>query len=418
MNTIFVQVASYRDPELVPTILDCIANAKYPKRLHFCIGWQHAGDEDISKIKHLPNIEILDIPYTETKGACWVRSKIQSQYKFEDYTLQIDSHHRFIKDWDTKLIKLYKSVKTKNTPKPLLTSYLPSYQPYNDPKGRLNECWQVNFDRFLPEGIVFLRPSTLRDWKSRTKPAPARALSAHFIFTSGEWCKKVPYDPELYFHGEEISLAARSFTHGYDLFTPHEVVIWHHYTREGSKKHWDDHKDWGELNNISYKRVKILFGVDGEDPKQIKFGKYGFGKERKLSEFERFAGVEFKTRRFHKHSIDEQVPPVPYNSEEDYQAGVCNWTKYCIDIYKEDIIETDYDFWCCVFKDENDKDIYRKDLDGHEIRSLITQDSNDKFIHIWREFYTDIKPYKWTIWPHSVSKGWENRILENKIPYT
>ena len=191
MNKIFVQIASYRDPQLVPTVLDCIANAKYPKRLRFCIGWQHAGDEDISEITKLPNIDILDIPYTESKGACWIRSKIQAEYDGEEYTLQLDSHHRFVKDWDVKLIEMYKSVKTKKTPKPLLTAYLPSYDPRNDPKGRLNEVWQINYDRFLPEGVVFLRPSLLRNWKERTKPAPARALSAHFIFTEGKWCKEV-----------------------------------------------------------------------------------------------------------------------------------------------------------------------------------------------------------------------------------
>ena len=30
-NTIFIQIASYRDPQLVPTIKDCLKNAKYPK---------------------------------------------------------------------------------------------------------------------------------------------------------------------------------------------------------------------------------------------------------------------------------------------------------------------------------------------------------------------------------------------------
>ena len=86
METIFIQVASYRDPELVPTILDCIANAKQPKRLHFCIGWQHDGTEDIKAIKKLKNVKILDIPHTDTKGACWVRHKIQQHYKGETYT--------------------------------------------------------------------------------------------------------------------------------------------------------------------------------------------------------------------------------------------------------------------------------------------------------------------------------------------
>jgi len=417
VHTIFVQIASYRDPELVPTVLDCIANAKYPKSLRIAIGWQHAGDEDISKIKDLTQVKIIDIPYTKTKGACWVRSKIQQYYNDETYTLQLDSHHRFTKNWDETLINMYKDLKSDGIEKPLLTAYLPSYQPKNDPAERLDEVWQVNYDRFLPEGVIFLRPSTLRNWRDRTKPAPARALSAHFIFTQGRWCQEVPYDPDLYFHGEEISLSVRSWTRGYDLFCPHKPVIWHQYTREGQKKHWDDHTNWPNLNTLSYKRVKILLGVDNEDPDQINFGVYGLGTKRELHDFELFAGVDFKTRRFHKHSIEEQVPPVPFTSEEEFNNGLCNWTKHCIDIYKPDLPENDYEFLVCVFKDDINTDLYRKDLDLNELTNLMNQDPNDKFIHIWREFNTNVRPTKWTIWPYSKSKKWECRILENKIPY-
>ena len=417
MHTIFVQIAAYRDPELVPTVLDCIAKAKYPDSLHICIGWQHSPDENIDEIKNLPQVKIIDVLHTQTKGACWIRSKIQQRYDDETYTLQLDSHHRFKQDWDQTLIDMYEGLKTSGVAKPILSSYLPSYQPKLEPEGRLEECWQVNYDRFLPEGVIFFRPSTLRNWQTLTSPAPARGFSAHFIFTQGRWCLDVPYDPDLYFHGEEISLAIRSWTRGYDLFNPHKVVIWHQYTREGAKKHWDDHNNWPNLNSLSYKRVKILLGVDGEDPEQINFGAYGLGTKRSLREFELFAGVEFKSRRFHQHSINEETPPVPVKSEEEFEAGLCNWTKHCIDIYKPDLTENDYDFWCCVFKDADGKDIYRRDLDPQEIDSLMKQDPNDKFIHIWREFHTTVRPMKWTVWPHSKSKGWECKILENTIPY-
>jgi len=417
VHTIFVQIAAYRDPELIPTVKDCIAKAKYPDSLHIVIGWQHSEDENIDEIKNLPQVKIIDVPHTKTKGACWIRSKIQQHYDDETYTLQLDSHHRFKQDWDQTCIDMYEGLKAKGIEKPILSSYLPSYQPKTDPEGRLEECWQVNYDRFLPEGVIFFRPSTLRNWQTLTEPAPSRGFSAHFIFTQGRWCLDVPYDPDLYFHGEEISLAIRSWTRGYDLFCPHKVVVWHQYTREGAKKHWDDHNNWPNLNSLSYKRVKILLGVDGEDPDQINFGAYGLGNKRPLHDFELFAGVDFKTRRFHKHSIDELTPPVPFKDEEEFNAGLCNWTKHCIDIYKPDLPENDYDFLVCVFKDQDNKDLFRKDLDVHELNSLMNQDPNDKFIHIWREFETNVRPMKWTIWPHTKSKGWENKILENNIPY-
>ena len=48
-----------------------------------------------------------------------------------------------------------------------------------------------------------------------------------FVFTSGEWNKTIMQDPEHYYSGEEFALTLRSYTHGYDLFTPDEIVVWH-----------------------------------------------------------------------------------------------------------------------------------------------------------------------------------------------
>ena len=41
-DTIFVQIASYRDPELNNTLDYLFKNAKYPDNLRVCIAWQHS----------------------------------------------------------------------------------------------------------------------------------------------------------------------------------------------------------------------------------------------------------------------------------------------------------------------------------------------------------------------------------------
>ena len=46
MKSIFVQIASYRDPQLVPTIRDLISNAKHPENLKICIAHQHDVKKD------------------------------------------------------------------------------------------------------------------------------------------------------------------------------------------------------------------------------------------------------------------------------------------------------------------------------------------------------------------------------------
>jgi len=288
-SKIFIQIASYRDPQLLPTIRDCIKNAKNPKNLVFAICWQRSPEESLEEFADDKRFKIIDVPYLESKGACWARNKIQQLYSNEKYTLQLDSHHRFVENWDELLIKMVKDLQKKGHKKPLLTSYIPSFDPENDPQARVQHPWKMDFDRFIPEGPVFFLPSTIENWQKLDTPIPARFYSAHFCFTVGEFSNEVQHDPEYYFHGEEISIAVRAFTHGYDLFHPHKVIAWHEYTRKGRTKHWDDVRDWGILNSNCHKRNKILFGMDGEDPKSIDFGKYGFGTERSLEDYEKYA---------------------------------------------------------------------------------------------------------------------------------
>jgi len=213
---IFIQIASYRDPQLKPTLKNCIENAKYPKNLVFSIAWQHSKDDEwdnLDEYKNDPRFKIIDIDYTSSKGACWARNLLQQQYGGEGYTLQIDSHMRFEKDWDVTLIKMIKQLQDKGTPKPLLTGYVSSFDPDNDPAGRVNEPWRMAFDRFIPEGAVFFLPETIPGWKELKEPVTSRFYSAHFAFTLGQFSEEVQHDPEFYFHGEEISIAARAFTH-------------------------------------------------------------------------------------------------------------------------------------------------------------------------------------------------------------
>ena len=93
--TIFVQIASYRDPELENTVRDMIANADRPEKLRFGIAKQYSEEDGFDKLQEFrgdDRFRILDIPHTESNGACWARHLIQQLYKNETYTLQIDSH--------------------------------------------------------------------------------------------------------------------------------------------------------------------------------------------------------------------------------------------------------------------------------------------------------------------------------------
>ena len=131
-NSIFVQIASYRDNQLIHTLHDMISNADHPENLKICIAWQHSQDDvwdNLDEYKDDPRFIILDIKHEDSKGVCWARNLTQQNYGNEEYTLQIDSHHRFVKNWDTECIKMLDQLKKKGHKKPLITSYIPSFNP-------------------------------------------------------------------------------------------------------------------------------------------------------------------------------------------------------------------------------------------------------------------------------------------------
>lgn len=411
---IFVQIASYRDPQLIPTIENLLENAKKPKNIVIGVARQfhpEDGFDDLSKYKKDKRFRILDIPYTESKGVCWARHQVQQLYGGEEYTLQIDSHMRFEKNWDDEMIKMIKQLQKKGYKKPLLTGYVSSFDPENDPEGRVKEPWRMSFDRFTPEGVVFFLPETIPGWQEMKEPVPARFYSAHYCFTLGEFSKEVQHDPEFYFHGEEISITVRAYTHGYDLFHPHKVLIWHEYTRKGRTKQWDDDKEWYLKNIACHKKNRQLLGVDGE-----KFdGDYleWFGSERTIKDYEKYAGLLFETRGIQQETIDKKYPPNTYNfeNEDEWKKSFSTIFKHCIDLSFNNVPEEDYDFWVVAFHDDKDETIYRRDADINEINNC--KKDPDGYCKIWREFNTTQKPKYWVVWPYSKSKGWCDRITGN-----
>lgn len=413
-NTIFIQIASYRDPQLLPTIKDCLEKAKHPENLRFGIAWQRSKEDewdDITEYLDNPNFKILDIDHRESVGVCWARNLVQGLYNNETYTLQIDSHHRFAENWDSELIEMYKGLQKDGHEKPLITAYVPSFNPDNDPEERVQEPWKLTFDRFIPEGAIFFLPASFdRNLDDLNKPMLGRFYSAHFAFTTGEFCREVKHDPNYYFHGEEISIAARAFTHGYDIFYPNKVIIWHEYTRRGRTKQWDDDKGWGKRNENSHRRNRKLFGMDGET-QDIDFGVYGFGNKRTLKDYEKFAGISFKDRATTQDVLEHKLPKFENMklSDKEFEDSLVHIFKHCIDIGFDSMPHDDYDFWCVAFKDENGQDMYREDAVPSEISRM--KKDPDRYYKVWRSFETRKRPSSWIVWAHSISKGWQEPLV-------
>lgn len=414
MKKIFIQIAAYRDKELPITIADLLSKAKYPNNLIIGICRQYNPDDGFDNIDQYrtdTRFKIIDVHYKKTGGVCWARNLIQQLYTDEAYTLQLDSHHRFVKNWDSKLIKMIKDLQLNGYKKPLLTAYLPAYNPNHDPQLRVREPWKMDFDRFIPEGAIFFKPGAIPNYKDLTLPVRGRFYSAHFCFTLGLFCKEVQHNPDYLFHGEEISIAARAYTFGYDIFHPHQIIAWHEYSRQYRPQVWGDDPIWELKNQASHLINRKFFGMDGLT-QEGHDGAYGFGDVRTLRDYEKYSGILFAKRAVQQETLDYVTPPNSHiENTSEWEKSFLPIYKHCIDLAHHLTPETDYDFWVVALHDSENNTIYRKDKTEFEINQLLLD--TDKYSKIWIEFNADKLPNYWVVWPHSKTKGWCERITGN-----
>jgi hypothetical protein len=415
MRTILLHLPAYREPELVPTIKDALAQAEFPERVHFGICRQfnpEDGFDNVDEFRDDPRFKIYDMPYEQAKGLPYARAIINEQLlEDEDFVLQLDAHHRFTKNWDSTLIEWYDELKNEGH-NPLICGYLPYYNPFNDPADRVQEPWFSEAASFYPHGTIFIRPTGFAmDWKQFNKPVPARFISGHFCFGPNQWAKDVKHDPDIYFSGEELNLTVRSYTHGYDLFHPHRLIIWHATMREerSGKLVWDDQSKrgddmWWRQQDIGRAKIRQLLRV--EDNGYDLTG-YDLGTSRTLRDYEKYAGIHFKKKSFQKWTQQNQLPPNPsIENEQEWEDSFMHSFYHLVDIQTWYLPEKDYDFILVAFDDEEGIGIESDTVDGNMLERFLEKNIA---IHYEKMFLTDRVPARVVYWAHSPERGWAER---------
>ena len=416
-STILVHLPAYRDPELIPTLKDALKNAKYPKRIHFGICRQYHPDDTFDNLDEFrgdKRFHIMDVLYTEAEGLPWARAQINEKLLTnQDYILQLDSHHRFAKDWDITLIEMHNQMEAKGY-KPIIAGYLPVYDPFNEPAGRADVPWQQQFVCFYPHGTIFIRPALLEGWQDMTEPAMSRFLSGHFCFARNEWAKEIRHDPDIYFSGEEINLTVRSYTHGYDMFHPHKLVIWHSTMREeraGMLKWDDDSKtgvDWSTKQTNARKKIRVLLGSE-EDP-TIDLTGYDLGTVRTLRDYEKYAGIHFKNRAVQRYTLENKYPPNPAIKDEKlWEQSFDKSFYHLVNIEKYMFADSDYGHILIAYDDENGLPIKTEYITDQRLIDF----NNGTNIHYEDYFITDKIPSRVVYWAFSEERGWCERVEHN-----
>jgi hypothetical protein len=293
--TIFISIASYRDPELERTIHSALDNAANPQDLYFGVMLQEF-EKFAPDLSWVPNLTLKTVHPKMARGAGYARAQIIPMYSGQDYFLQIDSHTIFEKNWDQLCIDQYKKAQDLSKNNKIILSYFP-------PPFYVESNKQIsiikNSKTQLPYATKQKPMLTKRgEWtaervklSNKNLPEESTTILAGFVFASGELIQEVPYDPEISFFGEELCFAIRAWTRGWDIYSPCVTIVYHFYVREGYSKVWKDRNlreiSWKELELLSKEKQKrVLCGIEG--------GIWGAGSIRTIAEYEKLTGLDFK----------------------------------------------------------------------------------------------------------------------------
>ena len=294
---IFVSIASYRDPELLKTLHSAVENAKYPNDINFCVLTQDYPNRQ-PNLDFLLNVNHLQMNFKDAKGAGYARKILMNEYNGEDYFLQNDSHMRYAKNWDVRLITMLEQTKElANTDKVILSQFPAPYKSLTNGKDDFIEGDQYYWSE--PSWTSVVR-TYLDTWAgnreeifNKTHPHPSHAILAGFVFAPGKLVEEVPYDERISFMGEELCFSVRAYTRGWKIYAPHEMLFWHYYTRKNHPKVWTQRDDatrktkWKEIEIESMKIQKdVLTGKEQ--------GIYGIGDKKLYEEYQRMIGINFK----------------------------------------------------------------------------------------------------------------------------
>jgi len=299
---IFVSIASYCDPVLPFTLERAVAMAGAPERLHFGVVDQSPAHSPRVRAPGPARLSQARIDLQDARGPCWARAIAMTLYDGEEWFLQLDSHMDFDAGWDERLIA--QAIALGAPQRGLVLSSYPDAFGFVDGQPVRKPTTGGALAQVLKPGAAFEPGHPVLAFEAHpveaSVPLPAFHLGAGCLFAPGRITQAFPYDPWLYFHGEEQALTLRLYTHGWDLFHMPGLPIHHLYNDAASGApprplHWDAQHEagrevgWWTLEQRARARLAAL--VAGED-----LGVYGLGTRRSLADFAAFSGIDYAAR--------------------------------------------------------------------------------------------------------------------------
>eukprot|EP01084_Bolivina_argentea_P139361 245178_1 len=363
LRTIYIVLATLGDHACPTTLNDLYKNAKYPHNIHIGIYQQNTPEDpdclgmltyctDEPEIIHpelgdittlcamKDNILINRTTVAEGAKGCHygrhMTMKLQEQET--DFVVFVDSHSVFRKHWDAYVMKMWYTIEP-NREYAVITHYpCGAENMHRRIKEKDAYSYHICGSQFGPPPNNMLKNSNgCFVGPDVTKPIRVPYWAGGFNFARSHFWKNVPLDPyvQYVFDGDEMNVATRGWTHGYDFYSPPNDIVGHYYDKGPKRRspHVGRNQESHILRDKSEKRLNYIWGLWNIRYPQDKgltideiskkcelreLSKYGLGTKRTLKQYWKFAGINpyNKTITVFKESLYAQggLDYVPYSN--------------------------------------------------------------------------------------------------------
>jgi hypothetical protein len=287
-NKIYVAIASYRDPLLVSTIESLYLNAEKPENVTvgcFIQSWNSdVGKETPGNRYENKQVfyEVIEPGHIFSVTECRNRA-MQFLSDEHTYVLQIDSHTRFHKSWDSLLLNYIKNL----PPKSAISTYLPGWEPTPTGEEKINVnkgFWEPSLTELSKRALVTAHSIVPENVFLKTNNKflhKSWYLAAHCIFARKELFKHINQQSWIMFWGEEFINTLSAASEGWDVYLPYNPPLAHMYPQDVesylklNKIFNDFPNEWGEK---SIKTTKTILDMLNNKIERKGFNQEGIDK--------------------------------------------------------------------------------------------------------------------------------------------
>lgn len=269
---IYVAIASYRDPFLQSTIDSLLENADHPENITVgCFINAHDNEiEDLTPVGNNIHYEFIKAGTAFSINRCrsGALKWLDTSYS---YVLQIDSHTRFDRSWDSILINEIEQVSSN---KPVISGSMPSFFINNgvEEKEILDKFRSYTINdittlfKFLESEDICSTSCYLEGEGSLVK---YWYISGAFIFAPSSYFLSVKTHEWILFWGEELINSVESFLNGWDVYIMKGIPVYHLFSEiDLYPRIWLDFKK--EFYSHRKDSTKNIIDFFNSSPKSIK----------------------------------------------------------------------------------------------------------------------------------------------------